>query len=130
MKLSEVWQQYQDYTQDVTGTARKLALVVGGVCWALRDPGAKFPKRLLAALGLVVAFFVLDMLQGIVAAMMLRIWARREEKRLWRSEQRVEGEVDKPVWLDYPAFGLWTLKLAALLAAVVYLVWQFLVLLD
>ena len=66
-----------------------------------------FPEPILWALFFVVFFFVVDLLQYIVPAMMLRKWMLRQERELWAEKQTIEGDYAMPVWMDRPAFVMW-----------------------
>lgn len=115
MKNAEVWAQYKDYTRDITEFSRKLGFAGAAICWVLKLPDGSFSECTLYALAFFVLFFVADTLQGLAGALMLRTWIRSEEKKKYSETNTIEGEYDKPPWLDYPAFTLFLLKIVALL---------------
>ncbi|MBN1182230.1 MAG: hypothetical protein JXB49_08080 [Bacteroidales bacterium] len=47
MKLSELWDQYQRYTKDVTEYSRKLAFAVAAICWFFKSDSVTFPVNIL-----------------------------------------------------------------------------------
>jgi len=40
---------------------------------------------------------------------------------LRKVNETLEGEYDKPAWLDYPAYSMWWVKITFLLAAYCYI---------
>lgn len=115
MKNDELWRQYQEYTADLTNNARKLAFAAGAIAWFFKEEGNAFPKSILIAIGFLVLFFICDILQFIFGALMIRWWTRKEEKKRYKETESIEGEYDKPAWLDYPSCTLWYLKIIFLL---------------
>ena len=125
MKLLECWQQYATYTKDITDQGRKLGLVIGAACWFFKTPQASFPFWVLLSLLFLVAFFLLDLLQLLCAAVLLRWWTRSEEKKMWAEKNTIDGDVEKPWWLDKPPFVCFVVKIGALLASFVFLSVEF-----
>ncbi len=125
MKLSECWERYTTYTKDVTDQSRKLGLVLGAACWFFRTPEASFPPWVLRSLLALVAFFFFDLVQLLLGALLLRWWTRREEKRMWEMKNAIDGDAEKPWWLDRPAFICFMMKEAALLASFAFLSGEF-----
>jgi len=125
MKIAECWQQYWERTKVVTDQSRKLGLVVGAACWFFKTPEGSFPPYILRALVSLVAFFFLDLLQFFVAAALLRWWTRREETTLWKTKGTVEGDVEKPWWLDKPPFVFFVVKIFAFLVSFAFLSAEF-----
>ncbi len=117
MKNAELWQSYQDYTKTLSDTARQLGFAAAAICWFFKAPENTFPVHIVRALGFVVVFFVADIMQYLLGAIFLRLWTRSEEKKKWRNTGKLEGEYHKPVWLDYPTYVMWWVKVLALLAA-------------
>lgn len=126
MKNSELWEQYQKYTLDLTANSRKLAYVAGGLCWFFKDDNNTFPPKILMALFFLVLFFLFDLLHYFITAVIYRRWIRSKEKTMYEKTGTIEGEYDKPVWLDYPAFTCWFIKFFALLAVYSFLGWHIL----
>lgn len=118
---SEVWGQYKSYTRDITEFSRKLGFAGVATCWVLKSADDSLPGYVLWALGFFVLFFISDILQGLVAALVLRRWIRSEEIELHRMTGKIEGEYNKPQWLDYPAFTLFLLKVSFLLIGFLYI---------
>lgn len=121
MKNGEVWDQYKSYTKDITELARKLGFAGSAICWVLKSPNGALSSSVLLALAFFVLFFVADILQGLLGALILRGWIRGEEKRIWRESSSLDGEYLKPPWLDYPSFGLFLMKILFLLVGFVAL---------
>lgn len=117
MTNAELWQQYQTYTKTVTELVRKLGFAAAAICWFFKDATGVFPTRVLSALFLVVLFFVADVLQFLAGAVMLRCWTRQREKELWNQNGTLDGDYEKPVWLDYPSYAFWWGKILLLLYA-------------
>jgi hypothetical protein len=115
MKNSELWAQYQDYTRELTAHSRKLAVAAAGVCWLFKDDSGAFPILILVSLLFVVLFFLFDLGQPFIAVVLYRWWIRREEVSKYRETGSIEGEYDKPAWLDKPVFGLWFMKVPLVL---------------
>ena len=111
-KLSVVWRDYADYTALASEQARKLGFAIAGVCWFFKAPsGFSLPTSVFWALVWVLTFFIFDLLQYVFGAAMIGLWARSHERRLFSGKKGIDGEVDKPVWLDRPALILYVLKL-------------------
>ena len=114
MKNEELWNQYKEYTQELTTNCRKLGFASAGICWFFKTEAYTFPTAIVYALAFTVAFFMLDILQYVTAAVLLRLWTRSQEIRMWEEHETIEGEYNKPAWLDYPSFTMWCLKIASL----------------
>lgn len=126
MKNSELWAQYDGYTKDLSANCRKIAFGAAAICWFFKSPDVIFPPAIIKALGFTVAFFMADILQYFTAAIVLRLWIRHQEKKLWATEQTIEGDYEKPFWLDFPAFTLWWFKVILLLITYIFIGMQLL----
>ena len=126
MKNSEVWAHYDDYTKGLTALGRQLGFGAAAAAWVLKLPEGAFTSRLLAALGLTVAFFVIDILQGLSAAVPLRVWLYRREHQVFRATGSIEGEYHKPRSLDSVPFALFLAKFLILLTAYGFLGYEIL----
>jgi hypothetical protein len=127
VKNADLWASYGAYTGELTKFARQLAFAGAAICWFFRTPDVRFPSRINAALLAFVTYFVLDIAQYFSAALLLRFWIRAEESRRWASSDTLDGEYDKPAWLDEPPFVLFVLKIVALVIAFAMLASEFLV---
>jgi hypothetical protein len=127
MKLAEVWSQYLDYTNETTAQARHVAYALAGVCWFFKRPDATFPPFVVASLAALVCFFATDILQQFSAAIIRRFWLRHHEKRLWDTTGQLTAQEDVPVpvWIDYPAFTFFLLKLLFLGLGTILLLAEF-----
>lgn len=121
MKNEELWKQYRDYTEVLTTNCRKLGFAAAAISWFFKSPPNAFPVPILMALGFVVMFFIADILQFLLGAIFIRFWTRKNERLKWEQLQTIEGEYEKPAWLDYPAFTMWWLKIVCLLLAYVFI---------
>jgi len=117
MTNAELWKSYKELTQTLSENGRKLAFAAAGLAWVFKTDVATFPPAVRLALAFVVAFFSFDLLQFVVGAVLLRIWTRREEKKKWKANNSLDGDYEKPGWLDTPPFSLWWAKIIALLLA-------------
>ncbi|WP_305907805.1 hypothetical protein Q9L42_013900 [Methylomarinum sp. Ch1-1] len=121
MNNSEAWSHYKDYVNDLNEFSRKLGFAGSAICWVLKDSNGNFPKYVLVALACFVFFFIADVLQKFIGALLHRWWIRKREVELWTEIQSIEGEYLKPGWLDKPPFTFFVLKIAFLLIAFVFL---------
>lgn len=121
MKNSEAWDQYKSYTKDITEVSRKLGFAGAAICWVLKTPEGAFSLCVLWGLAFFVAFFIADVLQSFVGALLLRHWLRGEELKQWQATNSIEGEYLKPGWLDYPSFAFFLLKVIFLLIGFTFL---------
>lgn len=121
MKNAELWESYQEYTRILSETTRQLGFAAAAICWFFKTPEHAFPQRIVAGLGLVVIFFIADILQYLFGALMLKFWTRAQEKKKWKQTGKIEGDYDKPAWLDCPSFFMWWVKVLSLLAAFVFI---------
>jgi len=117
MTNAELWQSYKELTQTLSENARKLAFAAVGLGWVFKTDVATFPTAIRIALCFVVAFFICDIMQFVIGAVLLRIWTRREEKKKWKNNNSLGGDYEKPDWLDTPSFIMWWVKIIALLLA-------------
>lgn len=117
MKNSELWYSYSLYTSEFTKFSRQLAFAAAAICWLFKSPELSFPQPILMSLAFLVSFFCLDIFQFFSSAHLLRWWIRREEKKMWKTSNTLEGEYNKPWWVDSPAFIFFNLKAIALLCA-------------
>lgn len=115
MKNSELWGQYKQYTEDLTTNSRKLAFIAGGLCWFFKDDKGVFPVLILITLLLLVLYFAFDLLQYFTAALFYRQWIRAAETERYNNTGTLDGDYEKPAWLDRPAFTCWCVKTIILL---------------
>lgn len=121
MKLSEVWASYETYTGELTKHSRQIAFGGVAISWLLRSSAGTMPRWGLISLGLLVVFFLLDVLQYFVGAWRLRTWMHGEEHRRWKETGTIEGDYDVPRYIDRIPFVLFNVKIVALLLAYVAL---------
>ncbi|MBE7157622.1 MAG: hypothetical protein INR62_04160 [Rhodospirillales bacterium] len=115
MTGKELWEQYQHYTHDLTEHGRKLGFAGAAICWLFKDQAFTFPALIYLSLLFFVAYFIADILQGFLGAVMVRRFTEREEAKLWESNGSIEGEIQKPRSVDAAAFACFVLKCLFLL---------------
>lgn len=76
-----------------------------------------FPKMIYGAFIFFIAFFLLDILQGVAGAICIKIFTERQEAKMFEATGSIEGNIAKPKWLDWPSFVLFILKVLSLLIA-------------
>ncbi len=126
MKNAELWESYAFYTGELTKYSRQLAFAGAAICWFFKTPTVTFPQPVSLSLLLLVCFFACDVLQYFLAAHLLRWWTRREEKKMWAAKKTIEGDYNKPWWIDSPIFIFFNLKAFFLVAAFAALGFEFL----
>lgn len=121
MTNQEVWDQYKDYSQTTSDIARKIVFAGIAVCWLFREPNNNFPELVISSLILLITFFFFDLMQYLLSTLLLKGWIRNEENKKWESTRKIEGDYQKPTWIDTPAFILFILKLICLVIAYIFL---------
>ena len=122
LRTSDVWEQYQVYTRDLTENGRKLAFAAAAICWILQEDASAFPFLIVVAFLFVVGFFILDILQYAWGAASNYRLARKTEVEGWErlpEERRKKPgapdfPVDKPDGMDKPMRWMLTAKTASL----------------
>ncbi len=125
MTLQDAWNEYQENTRALSENARKLAFAGAAICWFFKGGDATFPGKISLSLAFIVLFFLGDMLQYLASAILLRIWARRQEKILKFTKLSLDTPIEKPLWVVGPPFVLFLAKLALLLVAFIFLILEF-----
>lgn len=121
MKNSDLWKQHEDYTKDLSSNCRNLGFAAAAIAWFFKTAACTFPPTVVKVLAFVVAFFIADVLQYLTAAVFLSRWTRKQEKNRYAETGSIEGDYDKPAWLDYPARALWWVKIACLILAYIFI---------
>lgn len=114
MKNNDLWKQYDEYTKALSENARKLAFAAAAISWFFKTQENTFPSNILVALLFIIAFFMADIMQYFSASLLLRCWTRKEEKKKYYETKTIEGDYDKPAWLDIPSFSFWVIKILSL----------------
>jgi hypothetical protein len=125
MTTEKLWDQYQDYTRDLTEHSRKLAFAVAAICWFFRTPQITFPPAILWSLALLICFFVLDVLHYFIGAFFVRLFLEHHEKAHYEKTGTELKEIPKPRWVDYPATFFFITKTLVLLSSFVALGTEF-----
>ena len=125
MTTEKLWSQYQHYTRELTEHSRKLAFACAAICWFFKTPEITFPPKILWSLGLLVLFFLLDVLHYLTGSIVYRVFTHRQEQHLLRKTGSYVGEVDVPRSLDRAPFTLFVAKSLALLASFAALASEF-----
>lgn len=121
MKNKDLWESYSNFTKDLSDNIRKLAFAAAAICWMLKRQDNLFPEDVLYALGAVVVFFFFDIFQYLSGALFIKLWTEYKEKEFVTETGTIDGDYQKPKWLDYPPFCCWMLKSVALLVSYLYL---------
>ena len=125
MTTAKLWEEYQHYTRDLTEHSRKLAFAVAAICWFFKTPEITFPPAIFWSLGLLVCFFVFDVLHYFTGAFTLRFFIEYHEKEHFERTGTELRELPKPRWVDYPATFFFVLKTLFLMASFVALGTEF-----
>lgn len=124
MNNKEAWGHYKDYTLDVTEHSRKLGFAGAAICWFFKDESGSFPELILLALVFLIFFFIADVIQSMSGALLTRRWLRGEEIRKYEETGKIEGDYEKPGWIDYPSFTLFNLKVLFLIVSFAFTGWH------
>ncbi len=114
MRLKEVWESYGFYTEKISEQTRKLAFASAGICWFFKTPPAIFPAIIELSLFLVVLFFIFDLSQYFISAILIKTWARKQEIIAYNEKNSIDVDVHKPAYLDKPGFIFFCMKVVAL----------------
>ena len=115
MKNSEIWNSYSNFTLDLSNNARTLAFAGAAIAWLFKTQDNTFPSIVLWGLFFIIIFFILDILQYFLGAIILKFWAEGEESKQLEETGKIDGEYDKPRYIDYPSFFCWVAKVISLL---------------
>ena len=110
-----LWKSYQEYTEGLSVNGRKLAFAAAGICWILKTD--LLPNLVLIALLFVSLFFVFDILQYLIAAILLRFWLRTKEKEFQKQNGTLKGDYSAPASLDKIPFIFWIAKIICLISS-------------
>jgi hypothetical protein len=125
MTNSEAWEKVIEYTSILSDNLRKLGFAAVAICWVFRSPEFLFPPAIIMSFAFTVIYFIFDILQYYVAAVVRRTWLySEEEKRLKKNEPIDTGNYVMEKRLDYPAFVLWNVKTISLLVAYGFIIFH------
>ena len=110
MTGKELWDQYQHYTRDITEHGRKLGFAGAAICWIFKRDDFTFPALIYFALFFFISYFVADILHSMTGALVIKFFTEREEAKMWKAVQSIDGEIQKPRWVDWPAFAFFIIK--------------------
>jgi hypothetical protein len=110
MKTEHLWESHVLYTLDLSTVSRQLAFASIAVCWTIGHDLDSIKGLLLYAMGATSLFFIFEILQYILGAGIHYYLARKSEKLN-------DGEIDKKVYHDWPAYLCLTCKILLLLAS-------------
>lgn len=122
MNAEKLWEEYQHYTRDITEHGRKLGFAGVAICWIFKLSDFTYPGPVLNAMALFVLYFIADLFQSFSGALTVRFFTEHKEAKMSKETEKLEGDIDKPRWVDYPAFFFFVLKVLLLLAAFAFLV--------
>ena len=124
MKLSEYKEDYDALTGKASDVARQLSFAGIAIVWIFRSgegAGATLGKMLLLALGLFAGSLLFDLLHYVIASVIWGHFHRKEEKKL--TDVADDPDLTAPRYYNWPAICLFILKLAAVSAGYICLVW-------
>jgi hypothetical protein len=111
MDNEKAWGTYVCYTRDITEFLRKLAFAGIAICWIIKPEYGGFPSVTLAGIGLIVLYFIFDILQYCLGAILWRNWIRAQEKKYLKENNSLEGDYSPPDDLDHPVFYAFWIKI-------------------
>jgi len=114
MTNKDVWNQYKEYSQTTSEIARKFAFAGIAICWFFKTDDGLFPELVKISLLLFLLFFFIDFLQYLISTFLLKFWIRKNEIKIWEETGNIEGDYQKPSYIDMPAFILFVLKIIIL----------------
>lgn len=121
MTNAEAWKPYGEFTKAASDNSRKLALSGVALAWSLKAHDFVFPSGATIGLIFLVVFFLCDLLQYYLGALLNRRWVRSRETELFNSTASIEGDYQRPTSVDVPATVLFHLKIVSLAVAFVAL---------
>jgi len=121
MTGKELWEQYQHYTRDITEHGRKLGFGGAALCWIFKRNDFTFPLMIYAALLFFILYFIADILQSLTAALVIKFFTERQEAKMWRETKTIDGDIQKPRWVDAPALLFFSAKCVLLVAAFMFI---------
>jgi hypothetical protein len=132
MKLEVAQQTVDSATTTASTLARQAALAGIATVWLFA--GGFDPRRVSLSVGLTwalvlfIAALFLDLTQYIVSALMWRLFALIESRKIKERERRDATKDDyiplAPDWINYPAWTLFGLKVASVFAGFAILGWH------
>jgi hypothetical protein len=117
MKNSEIWKSYDNFTLDLSNNVRKLAFAAAAIAWLFKDDQYNFPQLVKWSLFFTILFFIFDILQYFLGAIVLKHWVEKEETKMHEETGSIDGEYEKPRYVDYPPYYCWWLKVLMLLTS-------------
>ena len=115
MKISTKWEHYKEYTQTVSTICRRLGFAAAAIAWLFKNEDNSFPSKILQSLLFLMGFFLADIIQYLIASILLKIWIRGREKELWDMYEKSDADVEQPTWIDKPSEFLFYTKVGFLL---------------
>lgn len=118
MTNKEIWEGVIEYTSILSDNLRKLGFAAVAICWVFRSPEFLFSQEIIMSFVFTAVYFIFDILQYYVAAIVRRAWVYSEEgKRRKKNDTIYTDDYVMEQRLDVPAFVLWNLKTISLLVA-------------
>jgi len=125
MKIKDHWDDYAFYTEKLTELSRQLAFAGAAICWFFKTPDVTFPTSILLALIGLVIFFISDIMQYLFSAILLKCWLRPIEKEAWKKHKSLDVDIDRPSYIDKPAFLLFIIKIILLISSFILILSEF-----
>ncbi len=73
------------------------------------------------ALAFFVAYFICDVFHYLAGAVLTKRHVEKEEFRLLQETGSIDGDVPKPRWLDWPAYGFFLAKAISMIIAFIFI---------
>ena len=127
MNNREAWENYKEYTRDVTEFSRKLAFAGIAIVWVLMPEEGLFSNMSLLALVFIILYFLGDVTQYLTGALRWYRWINSEEEKNIELSGSIEGNYSPPLSLDVPVFYLFWIKMVFLVLGFALLgaeIWQ------
>lgn len=121
-RAADLWDRYKSYTTDLTEFGRKLGFAAAAICWLPKLPDGRFPALVLWALGAVVVYFLLDIVQRLWAGLRMKLYLEQREAVYVREHGRgmpLDQEIDIPRKMDVPIHRVYLAKIGFLLLSFV-----------
>lgn len=121
MKLSEIRKDYEDLSGSLSKYNRQLAFAGIGIIWLFRTTDANgstsIAPEMLTPIFCLVISFAFDLLQYLWQSLWWYLYY------LYKREQgsNEDEEVNEPEWPNMIAWGMFTVKVCALMAAYIHL---------
>lgn len=67
-----------------------------------------------------IFYFICDVLQSLLGAMIIKFFTQGKEAEMWKTKRTIEDDIEKPKSVDRPAFVMFCLKAVFLLLGFIF----------